>query len=70
MDFRLPTTYDESREIAVTPENCTANVATSLQALGIARALGDLRADDVTVDIDQTKDRLHVRVRAYRNRQG
>jgi hypothetical protein len=68
MNFHLPVNFDESHEVALSHENVSANVAASLQALGIARALGDLRADDVVVTIDQTPERLHVSVRAYRNR--
>jgi hypothetical protein len=65
-DFRMPV-LAEDREIAVGGD-MSANVAQSLSALGIAKALADQRGDDLLVEIDATRDRLHLRIRSYRNR--
>jgi hypothetical protein len=66
-DFRMPV-IKEDCEVAITTSAPT-NVADVLGSLGLARALADQSADDLTLELDATPNRLHLRIRAYRNQQ-
>jgi hypothetical protein len=61
-DYRLPV-VDEEHEIVATKQT---NAADMLGSLGLARALSDARPDDLTFELDASRDHVRIRLRAYR----
>ena len=75
MNMALVPTTTVEEDKALTPFNDAAarlSIAESFTALsaGLQQAVGKMAADDISLEVDATTDRLRVRFRAYRHRNG
>jgi hypothetical protein len=60
----------EREQVLALPATSGASVMQTLSALrtGLEQAVGQMGADDISLEIDAAAGRLHVRFRAYKHR--
>jgi len=67
MTKQLPVERDQ---VFALPTSGASSIAETLSALrvGLQQAVGQMGADDVTLEVDATPGRLHLKFRAYKHR--
>ena len=69
MTTQLPVSLEDDEQV-LSLSSTSSSLAQALATLnaGLQKAVGEMGADDVSFEVDASRDRLHLRLRAYRHR--